>query len=45
MMDDLESIHTTLLDALKALSLLSGTDLEAEVAAEHTGLPTGHLPI
>ncbi|MCY3676528.1 MAG: hypothetical protein F4Z31_07285 [Gemmatimonadetes bacterium] len=46
MLRDLEAIHDDLLAALKAVSLLSGIDLE-RLAAEHedSGLPTGHLPI
>jgi len=42
MLDDLESIHKTLLDAYKAVMLLSGVDLDKLSA---TGLPTRHLPI
>ena len=42
MLDDLESIHETLLDAYKAVMLLSGVDLDRLTAAE---LPTKHLPI
>jgi hypothetical protein len=44
MLDDLESIHNTLIEALKALSLLSGIDLDALVAAG-LGAPIGHVPI
>ncbi len=42
MLDDLESIHTTLLDAYKAVMLLSGVDLGKLSVPE---LPTKHLPI
>jgi hypothetical protein len=42
MMEDLESIHNTLLDAYKAVMLLSGVDLDAAVAPK---MPTRHLPI
>ena len=42
MLDDLESIHKTLLDAYKAVMLLSGVDLDKLSATE---LPTKHLPI
>jgi len=42
MLDDLESIHKTLLDAYKAVMLLSGVDLDKLSATE---LPTRHLPI
>lgn len=42
MLDDLESIHETLLDAYKAVMLLSGVDLDQLSA---TSLPTKHLPI
>lgn len=42
MLDDLESIHITLLDAYKAVMLLSGTDLDKLTETE---LPTKHLPI
>jgi hypothetical protein len=55
MLDDLESVHSTLLKALKALSLLSGIDLDAlteELAkASDNGKPAAgespifHLPI
>jgi hypothetical protein len=44
-LEDLESIHNTLLQAYKAIMLLSGIDLEALAAiGEHVG-PTDHLPI
>ena len=45
MLRDLEAIHDDLLEAIKALSLLSGIDLE-RLAEEHGDgpLPTGHLP-
>jgi hypothetical protein len=42
MLDDLESIHKTLLDAYGAVMLLSGVDLDKLSATE---LPTKHLPI
>lgn len=46
MLDDLEKIHDTLLEAFKAVSLLNGVDLEA-LAEElkDVALPAGHLPI
>jgi hypothetical protein len=42
MLDDLESIHKTQLEAYKAVMLLSGVDLDKLSATE---LPTKHLPI
>ncbi len=42
MMKDLESIHDALLDAYKAVMLLSGIDLD-KVTID--GLPTRHVPI
>ena len=46
MLRDLEVIHEELLDALKAVSLLSGVDLDKLVAElGDTPLPTGHLRI
>ena len=42
MLNDLESIHDTLLEAYKAVMLLSGIDLDAVVIGQ---LPTGHVPI
>jgi hypothetical protein len=45
MLDDLESIHTTLIEALKALNLLSGIDLDALVDAGVALAPTSHVPI
>jgi hypothetical protein len=42
MLDDLEAIHNTLLDAYKAVLLLSGVDMDKLSATE---LPTKHLPI
>jgi hypothetical protein len=42
MMRDLELIHSTLLDAYKAVMLLSGIDLEKSNIAD---LPTKHVPI
>ena len=46
MLFDLEEIHDNLLEAIKALWLLSGVDLEM-LALEQgdSPLPTGHLPI
>jgi hypothetical protein len=44
MLDDLDSIHNTLIEALKALSLLSGIDLDALVAEVEVA-PTLHVPI
>lgn len=43
MLQDLEGIHTALLDAYKALLLLDGIDLDA--ITELKNLPTSHLPI
>jgi hypothetical protein len=43
MLEDLEGIHTALLDAYKAVLLLDGIDLDA--ITELGDLPTGHLPI
>jgi hypothetical protein len=45
MLDDLESIHTTLIKTLKALSLLSGIDLDAVVDAGIELAPTRHIGI
>jgi len=42
MLNDLETIHCTLLDAYKAVMLLGGVDLDAMV---DMALPTVHLPI
>jgi hypothetical protein len=42
MLDDLEAIHGTLLDAFKALLLLSGVDVDKLSVTEQ---PTKHLPI
>ena len=42
MMKDIESIHKTLLDAYKAVMLLSGVDPDTAVACK---IPTRHLPI
>ena len=46
MLRDLEAIHENLLDAYKAVMLLSGVDLE-KLAADHgdSALPSGHLAI
>ncbi len=46
MMKDLESMHEKLLEAYKAVMLLSGVDLD-KLVAEHGNAPqpTGHLPI
>jgi hypothetical protein len=41
MLNDLESIHDTLLEAYKAVMLLSGIDLDAVIGQ----LPTSHVPI
>ncbi len=43
MFQDLEDIHTALLDAYKAVLLLDGIDLDA--MTELGNLPKGHLPI
>ena len=45
MLNDLESLHNTLLQAYKAIMLLSGVDLEALAAGGEHELPTVHLPI
>ena len=46
MLSDLEAIHENLLDAYKAVLLLSGVDLEKLVAAQGDGaLPSRHLAI
>ncbi len=45
MIADLDSIHTTLLDAYKALMLLSGIDLYALVEAGTMPTPSKHVPI
>jgi hypothetical protein len=42
MLKDLEQIHNDLLEAYKAVMLLSGVDLEKMVVDQ---LPTGHVPI
>lgn len=42
MLQDLEIVHTALLDAYKAVLLLEGIDLETMVLGD---LPTDHLPI
>ncbi len=42
MLDDLEAVHNTLLDAYKAVLLISGVDVDKLSATE---LPTKHLPI
>ena len=46
MLRDLEVIHKNLLEAYKAVLLLSGIDLE-KLIVEHddNALPLGHLPI
>jgi hypothetical protein len=46
MLEDLESMHDKLLEAYKAVMLLSGVDLD-KLVAEHGNAPqpTGHLPI
>jgi hypothetical protein len=43
MLEDLEGIHSALLDAYKAVLLLDGIDLDGMDGLD--GLPTGHLPI
>lgn len=46
MLRDLDVIHDTLLEAMKAVSLLSGVDLEKLVAEQGEGpLPIHHLPL
>jgi hypothetical protein len=46
MLKDLESIHDTLLNAYKAVLLLTGVDLETEaVSFDPLTAPTRHLPI
>jgi hypothetical protein len=46
MLADLESIHDVLLEAFKAVTLLSGVDLDAMVKeGKDKNLPTRHLPI
>jgi hypothetical protein len=42
MLEDLEQIHNDLLEAYKAVMLLSGIDLEKIVLDQ---LPTRHVPI
>ena len=42
MLDDLEEIHSTLIEAYKAVLLLSGVDLDA---VDVDQLPKGHVPI
>jgi hypothetical protein len=42
MMQDLEAIHTAVLDAYKAVMLLNGSDLDALTLL---ALPKKHLPI
>ncbi len=42
MLDDLENIHEVLLEAYKAVMLLSGIDLDKVLPSN---LPTGHVPI
>jgi hypothetical protein len=42
MLEDLQSIHELLIDAYKAVSLLSGTDLDS---ISLDALPTRHLPL
>ena len=46
MLRDLEAIHESLLNAYKAVLLLSGVDVE-KLVADHgdSALPSGHLPI
>ena len=46
MMKDLESMHDKLLEAYKAVMLLSGVDLDKLVSEQGiASQPTGHLPI
>jgi hypothetical protein len=45
MMADLESIHDVLLQAYKALLMLSGIDLDAEAASGEIVLPIDRVPI
>ena len=46
MLRDLHAIHEDLLEAYKAVLLLSGVDLEKLVAElGDSALPTGHLPM
>jgi hypothetical protein len=46
MLDDLESIHATLLRAYKAIMLLDGVDLDALVKSDiELDQPTGHVKI
>jgi hypothetical protein len=46
MFDDLESIHTTVLDAYKAVMLLSGVDVDKlATTTDLSTLSTKHLPI
>jgi hypothetical protein len=45
MLDDLEAIHNTLLDAYKAVLLLSGVDVDKILATGLPELPTKRLPI
>ena len=42
MLQDLESIHSTVLDAYKAVMLLGGVDLDKAAAGD---LPSSHVPI
>ena len=42
MLNDLESIHHALLDAYKAVMLLSGIDLDTLILDR---VPTSHLPL
>jgi hypothetical protein len=44
MMQDLESMHDTILKAYKAVNLISGIDLDAMVAAQSDAPKTGDLP-
>lgn len=45
MLGDLEAIHDDLLEAYKAILLLSGVDIEKLIEMGDTTLPIGHLPI
>jgi hypothetical protein len=44
MMEDLDAIHTVLLETMKALSLASGIDLDKLTAEIERGREAGELP-
>jgi hypothetical protein len=44
MLADLESMYTTLLNAFKAVVLLSGVDLDALAATDQQNPPTCRVP-